>query len=233
MTEQSEKKMEEKTIEKTQPFQFKYDLHQSDNANTKKVPLGVSLQYGSVTTIGVTQFINYSALKFDETNVICDFGMGYGKLILQIFEECDWIHKLIGIELNSSRYDDAVRNLRSLASHLKKTTKIDYYINDSENDRVVLKGNKRELIMENGSITDYPHHIKDSDVSFLHIAFNSSFHEPLGKLISSAKKNSFIISYLSLDENKILNKEYTDQHCTKTFRAKWNSNFTPYVYIKN
>ncbi len=238
MTEQMEEHMEEKTTEKPTektPFKFKYNLCQSNRENTKKIPPGVITSYSSVTTIGVTQFIKYPMLKFDEANVICDFGMGDGKLLLQIFEKCDWIHKLIGIELFSSRYDDAVQNLRSLATHLTTTTNIKYDINDLEKDRVILKGNNRELIMENGSITEYPQHIKNSDVSFLNIAFGPNLYTPLKDFISCAKKDSFIVSYKSLEYiDDDVNTKYTNKQCVKRFHVQWgNGLYTPFVYIRN
>ncbi len=224
--------------EKMSQFVFQYVIN-TRFACMKNIPDGVDTTFGEVTQCGVTQFINQSIFKIKEAKQVCDFGMGNGKLILQLFEECPWITKVIGIEIHPDRFSNSIQNLINLSKHLSKTrTDIEYMsITKYATTKIILTikfENKfeRQLIMEKCSVTDCVSIINQFDVMFFNIIYNSHLNKLLSKLLSRTKSKSTIISYQNID--KLIepkNYEISRKHKINT---SWNDAkiYTPFVYHK-
>ncbi len=201
--------------EKKSSFAFKYDVKNGTGEETmKSKPNGVSLCFGQVGQNGVSALSKLSIFKINKAKQICDFGMAYGLLLLQLFEECSHINKAIGVEIQPERYNIAVINLRSFGEHLRKKKDILYVDFKNTDTKITMTsgshgGKKRRIIMEKGSVVNYPQYIRRADVVFLHIVFDTDLHKSLGELISQAKKKCIILSYQDLIADDIISTNLT------------------------
>ncbi len=219
-------------------FKFEYDIKDKDsNENImKNKPSGVLTTFGQVSQNGVSDLSIQPVLKIDKAKTICDFGMAYGLLLLQLFEECSHITKAIGVEIHANRYKIAVDNLHSFGNHLRKKRNILYVDFKNTSTGIIMtsqsrKGRMRRIIMENGSVIEYPHHIKRANVVFLHIAFSSGLHKSLGKLISQTKKKCTILSYQSLMLNDIAAEILTRVDHNIKLNTSWG-HWRPEIYVR-
>eukprot|EP01083_Nonionella_stella_P082632 228120_1 len=76
---------------------------------------GNSLLYGEIMPRGISKLLDGDHLNCNNARVLCDLGMGFGKLILQAFIEFPHLTEVIGIELSSSRFQIACKNARSFS----------------------------------------------------------------------------------------------------------------------
>lgn len=226
----------------TNQFTFNYPISRNndDGENKEDIEPGVSLTFGQISTKGVSNIIKDNTFKLNTAKVVCDFGMGYGLLILQLFEECTHISTIIGVEIHSGRYRIAIKHMHSFFEYYqKKKTHFNINIIEEKNKIILsitsdLTSGQRKLIMYCGSMFDYSVYMKIADVIVLNIGFSPILCKQLTNFVSDAKKNAIIISYKDFMNNNILNSNMATsvEHCCGV-ETTWSRYYKPYAYTIN
>jgi len=104
---------------------------------------GGSLLYGEVLPEGVARLLDDDHLSVRTAKVLYDFGMGTGKLCLQVFLEYPHLDQVVGIEISPSRYKIGAQALRRLAQRRGFALLAD---NEHRCKVLQLLGNRRRIL---------------------------------------------------------------------------------------
>ena len=74
----------------------------------------ISMLYGELTAAGLNRAMNNTHLMGDSAEVIFDFGMGVGKVIVQSFLQYRNVKYALGVELSTGRFERAVEAVKKI-----------------------------------------------------------------------------------------------------------------------
>ena len=77
--------------------------------------------YGEITILGARQLFNYMEMTREKQGdiVFLDLGSGVGKLVMQTFLEVPRLRRAVGVELEASRHDSALRAWNVIEKHAR------------------------------------------------------------------------------------------------------------------
>ena len=167
--------------------------------------VGGSLLYGEVLPEGVSKLCDFEHTHIMNALTVFDYGMGTGKLCVQIFFQFPHLVRVVGVEISPSRYDIAAAALRRLARCRRGLA----IIADSRHSCVLIdtRGHRRRVLefrccdvfdslhpqtlMAQGD----PHYNEAADIIFMNTDFPAMCQENLGKLFHSVRNGCRIATY--------------------------------------
>lgn len=213
-------------------FKFKYTICDTSTVDdcdytfedSKSIQHDNNILFGEISSKSIDKLVYNSLIEWKKIKTVVDWGMGSGKILLQLFEICPKIELLVGAEILISRYDLAVGNITNLHDYLKNKN---ININISHNYKEVVltrvkRYKKTNLIISNKSMYEHKQHMKKADLIFMDIAVPSHMEKILHEFIKETKIGSIIISYENMNiliKQNILKKIYQDNIYTS-----WSNN---------
>jgi precorrin-6B methylase 2 len=165
----------------------------SDTEQKKADTENCDLLYGELLETGLQKVLDEKHLNIASAEIICDLGMGSGKIPIRLFAEYPRLKRIYGIEFSSERYQQAKLALIKLA------TKKKFYQNVTDN-KIQIKDGKREIILLQGNMFENQKWlIEFADIVFINVEFDKE--EPiysLHELTKQIKGGGRIMSYMNL-----------------------------------
>jgi len=158
---------------------------------------GSALLFGEFAVSGVHRAFDTEHLDGSSAETVYDFGMGLGKLLLQVYVTFPNIKKLVGVELSPSRYDLGADALRRLVSYNTEEYKIQ---KDSEKIVSIQDGNERLLEFREQNLFDCREGLDEADIIILETHFPKSIWIRMSTYILGMKRGARLLTYENLRE---------------------------------
>lgn len=162
---------------------------------------GSSLLYGEILAAGITKLLDADHLNAAKAQVLCDLGMGVGKLVMQAFLAYPNLKLIRGIELARSRFriaEDAL--LRLVALQPDKFEVEERVPGDLLRVRATGKRRRRALELLRGDMW----HVRDTstiDIVVMHTELTESAYANFRKLVTQMRRGSRFVTYQDLSKH--------------------------------
>jgi len=156
---------------------------------------GSALLFGEFLATGVHRAFDVEHLDGSRATVVYDFGMGLGKLLLQVYLQFPNIRSCVGVELSPNRYflgRDALRNLVKLSNG-------DYVLVEESDKNIIIKDkDERTLEFREQNLFDAHEGLDLSDIIILETHFPQNVWDRLENYIRGMKKGARLLTYENL-----------------------------------
>jgi len=157
---------------------------------------GCALLFGEFLATGVHRAFDVEHLDASRADVIYDFGMGLGKLMMQAYMEYTNVTKFVGVELSPSRYIEGRDALRALVLYDDSYTKIQ----ETDTTITIADPKGRTLEFREQNLFDCHDGLATADIIILETHFPKEIWPSICRYIAGMKPGSRVLTYENLHE---------------------------------